>query len=280
MGKTWMRAGRVVVVAVVGVVLYAVVLPSTHADRSLLATLSIRDTHVAGLKTKPTTAMSVSATKNTISTVKKAALRDPSETGVYEVEWEGTSTSAVSEAGLLVQVLPTVSDAMAAIPVAVSVYAKTEPGQTLVSHFPVAGSQASGNAYAIKGSNASETGTVYTAIFRVDRAVVIELVESSRTTVAPAPVQTIATAEATLLASRMPSFSLVKTSRPLWAVVLVIVAAIVIAAAAYFGPELLADRRVARDVRAQERARSQYRSRGRGAVKRGQAPAWRQRQKR
>ncbi len=280
MGKSWMRPGRVVVVAVVGVIIFVAVLPSTHSDRAVLAGLSIRDPHVAGLKTKPTTAMSVSATKDTISTVKKAALRDPSETGVYEVEWQGTTGSSLREAGLLVQVLPDVSDAMAAIPVAVSDYEKKEPGQTLVSHFKVPGAQGSGNAYAIKGSSASESGTIYTAIFRVDRAVVIELVESLSMTVSPAPVQTIATAEASLLATRMPSFSLVKTSRPLWAVVLVIALAIALAAAAYFGPERMADRRVARDLRAQERARSQYRSRGRGAVKRGQAPAWRQRQKR
>jgi hypothetical protein len=280
MGETWMRAGRVAVVAVIAVVLYVAVLPSSHADRSRLADLSIRDPHVSGLKTKPTTAMSVSAIKDTISTVKKAALRDPSETGVYEVEWEATAGSTISEAGLLVQVLPNVSDAVASIPVAVSVYGKTEPGQTLVSHFAVAGSQGSGNAYAVKGSSAGATGTLYTAIFRVDRAVVIELGESSSTTLDPMPEQTIATAEAALLASRMPSFSLVTTSRPVWAVVLVIVGGIVIAAGAYFLPEMAAERRVTRELRARERARSQYRSRGRGAVKRGQAPAWRQGQKR
>ena len=51
-----------------------------------------------------------------------------------------------------------------------------------------------------------------------------------------------------------------------------IVGGILVAAAAFFGPEWVARRRIAREVHAQQRARSQYRSRGRRAVRRYPRP--------
>ena len=63
MRKTWVRFGRVVIVLAVAVVLYALVLPSTHGDPSRIANLSIRDPHVAVMKSSPSSAKSVGVSK-------------------------------------------------------------------------------------------------------------------------------------------------------------------------------------------------------------------------
>lgn len=287
MRNTWIRAARVLVVVVAAAAVYVFALPSTHVNRHLLANLAIRNPHVAVLGTKPVSAAPVSTTTSSISVLKKDARRDPDETGIYETEWTGSGSSAQNDAGLLIEVLPNVADAVTTLRASVQQFEKPPAAQagetvTFVSHFHVPSTAATGNIYAIAASSSSgaHTGFAYTAAFRVDRAVVVELLELARASASPVAAQRIAGAEAALLATDAASFSMVQTTRPLLGTVLVGVGALVAAAAAYFLPEWVVARRAAREARARDRARSEYRSRGRRAVKRHQAPAWRQQRRR
>jgi hypothetical protein len=261
--------------------IHAFALPSSHFDPGLMANLSIRDPHVAALNPKPSTASTENAKKDNVTTVVKYATKDPTETGVYETEWTGAAKSA-NDGGLLVQVVPDVSDAVATLAASEKAF-KTPPGVGAVTHFSVPNvSSAVGSAYSIKASSGSsgQSGYAYTVIFRVDRVVVIELVELTETADHPGSAQTIAKEEAALLESRASSFSFQRTTKSALATWLVVIIGLVLAAAAYFGPETLAKRRERHEIHAQERARSQYRSRGRRAVTRNQVPAWRQQKRR
>jgi hypothetical protein len=278
MHNTGMRVGRVVVVVVVAVAVYAFALPSSHFDPALMANLSIRDPHVAALNAKPSTASTENAKKDNVKPVVTYATKDPTQTGVYETEWTGSKKSA-NDGGLLIQVVPDVSDAMATLTASVTAF-KSPSDVGAVRHFSVPGVAATGSAYSIKASSSSAAGYAYTVIFRIGRVVVIELVELSQTAELPGPAKTIAQEEATLLESRAPSFSFEQTKKSALATWLVVIIGLVLAAAVFFGPEALVKRREAHEIHAQERARSQYRSRGRRAVTRHQAPAWRQQKRR
>ena len=280
MRKTWVRFGRVVIVLAVAVVLYALLLPSTHGDPSRIANLSIRDPHVAVLKSAPSSAKSVGVSKSTVKLLKTYAAKEPAETGVFETEWTGAGTTD-NDGGLLLQVVPTVADAAKVLIASRTAFAAPPASQGAVSHFTVQGIPGQGNAYVIPASSSTaQTGYVFTMVFMVGRVVAVELVELSKSGSTPIAAQTIAREELALLQSRLPSFSMVTTTRPALGVILVIVGAVVIGAAAFFGPEWVVRRRISREVHAQQRARSQYRSRGRRAVRRYQDPTWRQHKRR
>ena len=281
MHNTGMRVGRVAAVVVVALVVYIFALPSSRFDAALMANLSIRDPHVAVLNTSPSTASTEAAKKDNVKPVVTYATKDPTETGVYESEWTGSKKS-VNDGGLLIQVVPDISDAVTTLAASVSTF-KPPSGVGSVTHFSVPSvATAVGTAYPIKPSSGSsgQSGYGYTVTFRVGRVVVIELVELTQTTLNAAPAQTIAKEEATLLNSRVPSFSFQLTTKSVLATWLVVIVGLILAVAVYFGPETLANRRHTHEIHAQERARSQYRSRGRRAVTRNQVPAWRQHKRR
>ena len=122
-------------------------------------------------------------------------------------------------------------------------------------------------------------GYAYTAVFQVNRAVVGEVLAFP--TLRPLSDTTkIADAEHALLVRTEPSFSMLRTTAPVLASVIWWVVAVLVAAAAFFVPEWAPDvlerRRATHAAKELERARSQYRARGRRAVRRHRAPAWRQ----
>jgi len=90
----------------------------------------------------------------------------------------------------------------------------------------------------------------------------------------------VAQDEHALLLRDEPDFSMFRTTTPVLASAIFWVIAVLLAAAAFFlpewAPEALSRRRASHAAKDLERARSQYRARGRRAVRRHRAPAWRQ----
>ena len=129
---------------------------------------------------------------------------------MYETEWKGSAKS-VNDGGLLIEVIPTAADASKVL--AQSLTAFTPPATYAATHFTVQGIAGHGNAYVIPASSSSPKGYVFTMVFMVGRIVAIEFVELSKAGATPMAAQTIAHEEAVLLHNRVPSFSLMHTTR-------------------------------------------------------------------
>jgi len=272
------------VVLVLGLAGYFTFIRTSHLDRGLLGALLIHRTPVHVLRAKPTMASSVSPSTSTFAVVKKAGKRDPSRTGIYEIEWASSNKSAL-EAGMLFQLLPDPSEARTTLADSEKEFGKTPQltGQTLAAKgtFSIAGVPGStARTFAMTGSSSGAAdGYAYTVLYRYDRSVVTELVESSSTKVSTSAASSIAQAEEALLRRAEPGFSMEHTTTPLVASLVFAAVALAVAAGAYFVPEwavgALERRHERREEKERERARSEYRARGRRTVSRHKAAAWR-----
>ena len=264
---------------------YLLFVRTPHTDRNLLADLVIRRTPVHGLRARPASARSVIPSTSAVKTVKEAYKADPAHTGIYEIEWS-SATSAPFDAGILLELLPNSKSAKAALAVSEKQLGSAPQlqGQTLSARkaFSIASVPgAVAASYSMKSqSTGKPSGNAYTVVFRVDRAVVTELLETSNTVQSDAGASSMARQERSLLQKVEPTFSMVRVPTPLISTLIFVFVALLIAAGAYFVPEWAIDtkarRRERHQARERERARSEFRARGRRAVRRHRAPAWRQ----
>jgi hypothetical protein len=278
----------VVVVAGIG---FPIFVPVTRPDGKLLGRLVISHSALSTVPRKPTLTQSVSPSQSTFAVTRKAARRDPNDTGLYAREWY-ISSSGPPQAGIVLQFLPTVGQARAVLadvekqlPAPPSL-----PDETAVSgaSFAVPGVPgARGESFLLNDTTTpskSPVGTSYATVFRVGRAVESELIVATSAERDPQPIVADSQAEYRLLGRAEPGFSLARTHLP-WASSLVFVAVtLAVAALALLAPEWLRDsvrrRRQRRHEREVRRAREQYLARGRRTVRRQKAPAWAQPRKR
>src|SRR6202034_2077083 len=118
------RGGALVVVAIVAVgsLAYALLGTTTKVDGNRMARLVIPTTGIAKFKSHPVTSTFEPPSKSTSSLVKRAAASHPTETGIYQVAWKGSSTT--SEVGMMVELLPTTTLARSVLNGLVSDYSE------------------------------------------------------------------------------------------------------------------------------------------------------------
>ncbi|MGA2037082.1 MAG: hypothetical protein ABSH04_05800 [Acidimicrobiales bacterium] len=280
------RLARVAVVIVLAVAGYLLFMRPSHVERRLVGNLVIHRISLPGLPSRPGLADSISPSTSPFTVVKQAAKTNPTRTGLYEVEWANTkNTASVTEAGILLQLLPDSKRADTALTASVAQFI-TKPtlsGQTLSAGTPFSipsVPQAHAESHTMTATSTGKAdGYAYIVAFRVDRAVVAEVVTSPDMTRSTSGASSMAQAENALLRRAEPSFSMVRTTTPVVASVIFAVVTVLVCAGAFFLPEWAPDalhrRRAQREIKERERARSQYRARGRRAVRRHRAPAWR-----
>lgn len=285
MHTTGFRLARVAVVLGLAIGGYLLFIRTSHVDRQLLRNLVIQRTQVPGLRARPSLSQSIKPSSSTFKVVKDAAKSDPGSTGIYEIEWT-SSNKSLFEAGILFQLLPDSQKAHTTLVDSEKQFGSKPQltGENLApgTSFAVSGVPgADANSYAMTDSSSgAASGYAYTVVYQTGRAVVTELLEWSNTTLSTAPADSIARSERSLLLRSEPGFSLVHTPTPVISTIVYVAVALVLAVGAYFVPEWAiaarARRRARHEEKERERARSQYRARGRRAVRRHRAPAWRQ----
>jgi len=276
------------VVVVLAVVVYLLVIPTSQKNEDLLGRLVIGRSSAPGVPSKPSGSQAVPPSTSTFGPVKQAAKGHPGQTGIYEREWDVTA-SAPPEAGLILEYLPDDSSAAATEAVVrqkVLSKAPTSNGETSSApkRFAIPGvAGATAVSYALTDAATKKpAGFSYATDFRSGRAVVDELMVTTSASRSTAAAIEDAQAEHALLLREAPGFSLSPTRYPTVASIVFVIIALLVVLAAYFGPELAVSardrQRAHREAKHQEQIRSQYRARGRRAVARHRAPAWRQRQ--
>jgi hypothetical protein len=279
-----LRLARVVVVVVLAVAGYLLFIRTPHVEHQLLRNLMVHRLSVHGLPAAPSIARSASPSTISVPVLRQAAKTDPDHTGVYELAW-GLAKKPNAGLGMVLELLPDARDARTAFGTNVKVYVTNlqVSGSTLSERetFSIPSlPQARAESYAVASSaTKAAAGYVYAVVFRMDRAVVVELMRSLGTR-STSDAISVTTAEHAVLQRAEPGFSMVRTPTPVVASVVFWVVAILVAAAAFFVPEwapdALSQRRARHKAKELENARSQYRARGRRAVRRHRAPAWRQ----
>ena len=257
---------------------YALFVKQTHYDTSRLSRLVVEHPGVRGLKPKAAQARVVPTASSTYPTVKKLGLSDPNETGSFGATWQGPASTR-NGATILADLLPTEADAARARAEA----AKLDLGAgsftsvhfTFESHFAVPGVPGSeGSAYSVPASATSTQGNAYTIVLRSGRVVASELVEAGSGGLTRADAVSIARSEHALLQQVEPGFTMQVTTRSLWPSIVYWAVTLVLVALVLTIPGIVRRSREARGLRRAERARYQYRARGRRTVRRGRAPDW------
>jgi hypothetical protein len=282
------RALRAVVVVVVAAIGWYLFIPQSHIERSLLSALVPVHTALAPkVPAKAKLSEAINPSQSTFRATRAAARRDPAHTGLYAREWYVVAQGP-PEVGIVLQLLP---DDATARRVFSAVVAELKTAPTLNQETPtapepfsvrgVAGSR--GVSWILDDSTTpahAPVGSSYTVVYRVGRAVVSELMVTTSAVRDTATVAADVRAGARLLARREPGFSMVRTTYPLVASLILAAIASAIAGGLVLLPEPVAARlerrRERRHERELRRAREQYLARGRRTVRRQRAPAWSQ----
>lgn len=278
----------VVVVAAVG---FAILIPLTRTDGKLLRRLVIDHSALSEVPHHAGVSESVPPSQSDFAVTRKAARRDPSETGLYAREWY-VSSSGPPQAGVVLQLLPTVGQARSVL-AAIDKQLPEKPSfpeETAVegSPFTVPGIPgARGESFMLEDSTTAAKkiiGASYTAAFQLGRVVVSELMVTTTAVRDTGPIFADTRAGYRLLAAREPGFSMDRTHLPLESSLVYAGVALAVAALALLAPEWVVGsvrrRRQRHQEREVRRAREQYLSRGRRTVRRQRAPAWSQPRKR
>jgi lysylphosphatidylglycerol synthetase-like protein (DUF2156 family) len=283
--KASWRVARAVVVAAVAAAVYLVLIPQTQVKHNELGRLVVTHTSVAGVPAKAKLAEWVDPSKSTFSVTRQAARRDPNHTGLYAREWYITP-EAPPEVGIVLQLLPDAVSARAAqekvagdlLTAPQLSNLKAGAGQ----RFPIPGVPGGrGSAFPLTDTAGATKGIVayaYKTVYRVDDAVLTELITSSGTTSDTRAAVADAQAEYRLLSARAAGFSFAHTHLPTVATIVYSIVTAVAMAGAVVLPEwavvLVHRRRERRLARAHARERQQYLARGRRTVRRHGAPPW------
>jgi hypothetical protein len=269
-------AALIVVVSVVGYVLFV---QSSHIDRKHLSSLVIEHTGVKALKPKPVEAQIVPPAKSAFAEMKKAAVKDASQTGGFGKEWSG-STASGDAATQLIELLPTSAQAKTVRSEAVAEYTDSKAlkaDTTVTSRFTLPTVPGSFGVSFVTAKSSTTTAASGTAIvYRIGRAVAVEYTQSSTGGLTRADATTIANAEHALLERSEADFTMVVRARPFWPSVVYALATLVIVGLILIIPGWVSRRRIRQQARRDARARYEYRARGGKAMRRRRPPAWAQ----
>jgi hypothetical protein len=256
-----------------------VVVHSSHADSNKLSKLVIEKTPTTLLGKRPSQSQPSDPSTSSFATVKQAAAQYPASTGAYLREWTDPQ-STQDGAALVVSFLPSPALASSTNRSAIKQYSAAKTlGTTYnrASGFTVPSVPgAEGAVYTAATPTAGQANTIYTVMFQYGRAAVAEFVDVAQSTLSQNDAVAIAQAQYARLHTTEPGFSVTVSKWPWLATLLCGVITLTVAGTVYFVPEWIVRTRTRRAAQAQFRAQSQYRARGRQAVRRHRAPAWRQ----
>jgi hypothetical protein len=275
-----------VAIVVLGAVGYALFGSVTAIDGNGMARLVIPRPGIAPFNSKPFESTFEPPAHSASSVVRQAGVSHPNETGVYQVAWRGGSPT--SEAGLMVELLPSAGRARAAQNQLEEQYSNSKKLSaeelTLTGRFTVAGLPgAFGGTYSQKSSSTTTASSakLYIVLFQVNRVAVFELTDSTGSAINENVAGSIARSEAHLLGQREPGFVLTHKVRPVVRAVLFAVVTLALAGGILFFPRVrrfMTQRRERQEERARLRAQRHVRSRGAKVMQRKRVPAWQQRQ--
>jgi hypothetical protein len=242
---------RAAAVLVVAAVVYQLVIPQTHVVRTRLSGLALLRPGVARYNVKTPQAGEQPASATQLAAVVAAAKKSPNQTGVYAITWAPSQTSG---AGIIVYLLPSPTQAEAALPQlraqqeAAGSY--TSQGFSRRSTYTVGAVPGSSGATYTPTSRSSGTGELGVTTFRYGRvAGAVEVFAPSGT---EADASTMATSEYNLLKRVEPGFTLKKVTRPVLASSLWIVGALLVALVVALTPALRRGRAERRQRRIDE----------------------------
>lgn len=279
-----LRILRPVVVLVLGVIGFAVFVPQTVAVTSRMSRLVVTRPSIAGIKFKSAAeSQALESSAIPLAEVKKAQAAQPAQAGAFVRAWTGP-TKTETTATVLVSVLPDDQRAVVALGQAEKAYidltAKELKTDSLTrgATFSVPGVPGSrGGTFAIAKSSSTPAGDLVAVTFRVGRVVAVNYLEATTGHITQADASALARSEYAVLSKNEPGFSMAATTLPLARSLGVAGGTVVVALAAYFGPELQQRRRHRHSARQAVRARYEYRARGRKVVNRQRTPSWAQR---
>jgi hypothetical protein len=270
-------AGVVVVLAAVG---YQLFVKQTHVDPARMSALVITHPGVPVLAPRAKQSTVIPTSSSTYPTVVAQGKHQPDQTGSFVRTWQGSSSSASSSnaATILADLLPT--DSLAATVRHQAVTRDLGPNAfsssnfMLRSRFAVAGIPGSAGSVYVAQSGASAGKTAFAVVFRSGRVVITELAESGPGGLTRADVATLARSESSLLEQVEPGFSQQITTRPFGPSVWYGVGTLVLVGLIVLVPPFVRRRQAARHQARADRARYQYRARGRRKVRRHRSPDW------
>ncbi len=219
-------------VLILGVLVYEWSIPIRHVESSRLSRLVVTEPP-AGLSVKPTSSAVVPTASVPFSAFKTAVKRSPHQSGAYDIQWPGKTSSPTDAASVQVAWLPNPSVAAAVEKQAVSadLAAGTfkADGYSLERRFVVAGVPGAQGAVFGPGSSKGKQG-VAVAVFPEGRYAVIDLVGLASATQAQTEVTSLAEAENAHLHQVGPDFTLSVTHWPLEASLVVASGTVALAA--------------------------------------------------
>lgn len=280
------RLSAAALVVVAAVTCWAVFVRQTRIETSRLAALVVHTPHMSGVAAKPAVATAQPPAKSTLGVVRRAGSADPGHTGIYEAEWQAPAKATQANAGLLVLLLPTASQAAQALDQVRKQYgaSRSVSGDTytLTGHFAVPGvAGATGIVYHVAPaapatpSPSNPAGTARIVLFRVGTAAVVEIAQTVGTSQGTAGAVALAAAEAAHLGTVLPGFGLGVTTRPVGESVGVLAGGAAAALAVATAPGAVGGWRRRRLRRRREREERVLRQSGSSrAIRRRRVPAW------
>jgi hypothetical protein len=266
----------VIVVVAAGVVAYQLTIPVNQVVRTRLSRLVIAQTGLSGYKKPAASAQAIANASSPIAAVKAARKKNPNNTGSYAREWTSTASS-YDLADVLAVWVPTAATAGTTLNQAASSYlGKTSyTTDTYTYQGPLGGSGvpgARGAYYQAKATKTMPATTLAVTIFRQGRVVVVVDTLALKSTQARNDNVSLARAQAGHLATVLPGFTLVRTTRPPLATALFAAGTVAVAVCSWFIFSLVARIRRRRQLRRAARARYEVQVRGQKIVKRHRTP--------
>jgi len=279
-------AVTVIAVVVIGALGYAFFGTATTLDASRLSRLVVPSTGFAGFKPHPVIKTVISTEKSPSAVVKAAGASHPTETGIFQTEWAGSSKT--DEAGIMVQLLPTESEARSVLGELKSDYSAAKKlsaeSLTLVGQFTVpalpgvfAARYVNESSKSASEPKAEAAESIYIILFRVHRVAAFVVVDVSSSTTTQQDAASLALSEAEQLRRAEPGLSLTETVRPVSRVLYFALGTLAVVAVVAALPRLrrvMTDRRESKETRARAREHQHVRARGSKVMRRQSVPAW------
>jgi hypothetical protein len=230
--KPALAVARAIVVLVIVAVGYAEIAPIDHAAvhhpavtkavRTRLANLALKESGIAGFKTKPASAGEIPAANAGVAAYTTVSKKSPNQSGIYSIYWTGTAKGSTDQVGVVTFLLPTAADAATVLKGlnTLELAAKAQSGSSLkrASTFTVPGLPGSQGSVFEPSKTTKTPADLVLATFRQGNVIgFINTVKSGSTpadaTAAQDNAVTLAKAESKHLSSVEPGFTLVDVTK-------------------------------------------------------------------
>ncbi len=179
-----------------------------------MSALAVSETGLPGISPAPKAERTASGSSSAFAALKEAATKDPAATGVYEVQWRGTSKSQRS-AVFAIQLVPNEATASALGGEARKQYSSPDAlkgsSYKYIGHFPTGIAGAIGSSFA---GTSDTSARAYVEVLRVGRVVMIEFVASPVSGLSASDAASLGHREWSLLRRVEPGFTLTSTAYP------------------------------------------------------------------